>query len=185
MPAFYLTLIAVLLAGFGARDQVTVAGLALRQGKRPALLATGAFCSCLTAVVAGWAATKMLPVLPPPARAIFAAIAIGFAGIESMVSAPRRGPKEPTRSLGAFALVLVAQQVTDAARFLVFGLGVGMAAPLASGAGGVLASVALVSFAWSSPEFFERAAARQARRAVGALLVLAALTMFLSEFGIL
>lgn len=185
MPAFYLTLIAVLLAGLGARDQMTVAGLALRQGKRPGLLVVAVFCACLTAAVAAWAATRMLPVLPPPARTIFAAIAIGFAGLESMVLAPRRSPKEPTHSLGAFALVLAAHQITDAARFLVFGLGVGMAAPLAAGAGGVLSGVVLVSFAWACPEFFESRAARRERRIMGGLLVLVALTMFLSEFGIL
>lgn len=185
MPAFYLTFIAVLLAGLGARDQVTVAGLALRQGKRPGLLVAAVFCACLTAAIAAWAATKMLPILPPPARTIFAAIAIGFAGLESMFLTPRRSPKEPTRSLGALALVLTAQQITDAARFLVFGLGVGMAAPLASGAGGALGGAVLVSFAWACPEFFERPAARPGRRIVGGLLVLVALAMFLSEFGIL
>ncbi|GGC05463.1 hypothetical protein GCM10011494_25050 [Novosphingobium endophyticum] len=185
MPALYLTLVAVVFAGLGARDQVAVAGLALRQGKRPGLLIVAVLCACLTGAFAAWLATWMLPMLPPPARAIFAGIAIGFAGVESLLLAPRRNPKEPTNSLGAFALVLIAHQVTDAARFLIFGLSVGMAAPVASGAGGVLGGAALVAFAWGWPEFFERPAARRARRIVGALLVLVALTMFLSEFGIL
>jgi hypothetical protein len=185
MPAFYLTLIAVLLAGLGARDQVTVAGLALRQGRSPGLLIVSVVCACLTAAFAAWLAVKMLPLLPPPARTIFAGIAVGFAGAESMLVAPRRGPKEPTHSLGAVALVLIAHQVTDAARFLVFGLSVGMAAPIASGAGGVLGGAALVCLAWACPAIFERPASRYMRRIVGTLLVLVALGVFLSEFGIL
>lgn len=185
MPAFYLTLMAVLLAGLGARDQVTLAGVALRQRRRPALLIVAVLCAAATAALAAWAAQRMLPILPPPARAIFAAIALAVAGAESMLLVPRRNPGEPTHSLGALALVLLARQVTDAARFLVFGLGVGMGAPVASGVGGVLGSAALVSFAWASPEFFGRPAARLARRTVGAVLVLVALILFLWEFGIL
>lgn len=185
MPAFYLTLIAVLLAGLGARDQVTLAGVALRQRGRPALLITAVLCACATAALAAWAAGRMLPILPPPARMIFAAVAVAFAGVESMLLVPRRYLAEPTHSLGAFALVLAAHQVTDAARFLIFGLGVGMGAPIASGAGGVLGGAALAFFAWGSPEFFESSAARRMRRAVGGVLVLVSLIMFLSEFGIL
>lgn len=185
MPAFYLTLIAVILAGFGARDQIMLSGLVLRQGRRPGLLIVASIVACLTAVFAAWLGSKMLSFLPPPARTIFAAIAVAFAGAESMLLAPRPHPREPTNSLGAFALVSTAHQLTDAARFLVFGLSVGMAAPVASAAGGSLGGVASVAFAWACPEFFGRMAARRARRVVGSLLLIAALTMFLSERGIL
>lgn len=185
MPAFYLTLIAVLLAGLGARDQVTLAAVALRQRGRPALLIVASLCACATAALAAWAAGWMLPILPPPARAIFAAVAVLFAGVESVLLAPRRALAEPTHSLGALALVLLTQQVTDAARFLVFALGVGMGAPIAAGAGGILAGVVLVSFAWAMPEFFAKPAARLIRRLTGAVLVLVALILFLSELGVL
>lgn len=185
MPAFYLTLIAVLLAGTGARDQMTIAGLARVQGPRPGVLIVALGSAVLTALFAAWAAQTVLAELPPPARTIFAAIALGMAGLESMVLAPRRDPREPTRSLGALALVLLAQQVTDAARFLVFGMGVGLAAPIASGAAGVLGGGALAGFAWAFPQMAGIPAARWVRRIAGALLTIAALTMALSEFGIL
>lgn len=185
MPAFYLTLIAVLLAGIGARDQVTIAGLALRQGRRPGVLLVGLLSATATALLAAYAARLMLAELPPPARAIFAAIALGMAGIESMVLVPRRNPAEPTNSLGALLLVLLAQQVTDAARFLVFGLGVGLAAPVMAGAAGVLGGAALVTMAWARPEFLERPLARWTRRVVGALLTFSALVLALREFRIL
>ena len=184
MPAFYLTLIAVLLAGLGARDQATVAGLALRQGQRPAVLIVAIAAAVLTALFAAWAAGFMLEQLPPPARTIFAGIALGLAGFESMLLAPRRTPREPTNSLGALALVLLAQQITDAARFVVFGLGVGLAAPWTAGAGGVLGGVVLVSFAWARPDLLRTPAIRWTRRGAGASLVLAAAVMFLAQFGI-
>lgn len=185
MPAFYLTLIAVVLAGFGARDQMALSGLVLRQGRRPALLIVASVIACLTAVFAAWLGSKMLSFLPPPARTIFAAIAVAFAGVESLLLAPRPHPQEPTNSLGAFALVSIAHQLTDAARFLVFGLTVGMAAPVASAVGGSLGGVASAAFAWACPEFFGRMAARRARRVVGSLLLLSALIMFLSQRRIL
>lgn len=185
MPALYLTLIAVLLSGLGARDQATVAGLAARQGRRPAVLIVAVLASVLTALAAAYAAQFMLEQLPPPARTIFAAIALGLAGLESMVLAPRRTPREPTNSLGALALVLLAHQITDAARFVVFGMGVGLASPWHSAAGGVLGGAVLVTFAWARPDLLALPAARWIRRAAGALLLVAAVTMFLSEFGIL
>lgn len=185
MPAFYLTLVAVLLAGIGARDSATVAGLARRQGRRPGVLFVALLSSLLTAASAAWAATLMLADLPPPARAIFGAIALGMAGLESLVMSPRTDPREPTRSLGALLLVLLVQQVADAARFLVFGLAVGLAGPIPAGAAGALGGCLLVSFAWLRPDLLATRAAALSRRMVGAVLLLAGGGTFLAETGIL
>ena len=161
-----------------------MAGLTARQGQRPGVLLVALLSAVLTAGFAAWAASVMLAELPPPARAIFAAIALGMAGLESMILAPRRDPREPTNSLGALLLVLLMHQVTDAARFLVFGMGVGLASPAASAAAGVAGGCLLVAFAWFRPDLLGSPAARWTRRLVGALLTLAALGMFLSEIGI-
>ncbi|MEE4453968.1 hypothetical protein [Novosphingobium resinovorum] len=185
MPAFYLTLIAVLLAGFGARDQLIVAGLSLRQGRRPAVLVVALLTCIATAALAAWAAALMLERLPPPARTIFAAIALALAGLESMILAPRRDLREPTNSLGALALVLLAGQLTDAARFLVFGMGVGLAAPSTAGVAGALGGIVLATFAWRCPELLGAPAARWTRRVTGTVLVLAALAMGMRQIGIL
>lgn len=184
MPAFYLTFLAVLLAGIGARDQAVIAGLADRQGRRPMVLVVALATSALTALAAAWLATIMLAQLPPPARFIFAAIALGLAGLESLLLAPPRAPREPTNSLGALAVVLMAHQITDAPRFLVFGMGVGLGAAGMAGAAGIAGGMALVTFAWVAPHLIGTAAARWTRRATGLALVLAALTMFLRQFGI-
>nr|WP_086491172.1 hypothetical protein [Novosphingobium panipatense] len=185
MPAFYLTLIAVLLAGFGARDQITIASLSARQGQRPGVLLAALLSAGLTAAAAAWAAGFMLAQLPPPARAIFAGIALALAGLESLVLVPRPRLAEPTNSLGALLLVLLASQITDAARFLILGMGVGMAAPIASGAAGAVGGAILAGTAWAAPQILDGTAARWTRRIVGGVLVVAALILFLREFSIL
>ena len=185
MPAFYLTFLAVLLAGLGARDQVPIAGLALGQGRRPAVLVVAILTSIATATLAAYAAALMLVQLPPPARTIFAAIALGMAGLESMVLAPRRDPREPTNSLGALALVLLAHQVTDTPRFLVFGMGVGLAGPWPAGAAGAIGGTMLVAFAWARPDLLATPVAHGMRRVVGAVLLVTAITVFLRQIAIL
>lgn len=185
MPAFYLTLIAVLLAGFGARDQMTIAGLSARQGQRPGVLLVALLSASATAALAAWLAELMLEQLPPPARAIFAAVALGLAGLESLILVPRRRPAEPTNSLGALLLVLLARQVMDAPRFLIFGMGVGMAAPIASGAAGAVGASILAGVSWMAPQMLDGSGARRVRGIVGLVLVVAALVLFLREFSIL
>lgn len=185
MPAFYLTFLAVLLSGIGARDQCTIAGLAQAQGRRPAVLFVAMAVGVVTAALAAWAAHWMLLHLPAPARAIFAAIGLAMAGLESLVIVRRRAPREPTNSLGALAVVLLAAQVTDAARFIVFALGVGLAAPIVSGAAGGLGAAVLAGFAWACPEAVTSPCARWVRRTAGGLLLLAATVTAFRQFGIL
>lgn len=185
MPALYLTLVAVLLAGIGARDQMTMAALAARRGRDPALLVVSSLVAILTACFAAYAARVVLTELPAPARAIFAGIALGMAGLESLVIVPHRDPEEPTQSLFAMFLVMLIHQLTDAARFLVFGVGVGTNAVLPAAIGGMIAGVVLVAVAWGWPQLFARPALRVVRRLVGALLLVVAIGMALAQFGIL
>ena len=173
-----------MLAGFGARDQATVAGLIRRQGARPGVLLVALACAVLAAVAAGWAASLLLSTLPPPARAIFAGLALALAGGELLLFVPKRSPREPTNSLGALSLVLFAQELTDAARFLIFGLGVGLAAPYAAATGGALGGMVLAGLAWGAPQVFEWRGLNWVRRAVSVLLLFAAIVLFLREFSL-
>jgi hypothetical protein len=175
MSAFYFAFLSVLLAGLGARDQATVANMALRQGARPGVLLVGLASSVATAAFAAWAASFIAPLLAPRAGLVLAALALAGAGAEALWPFAARRPEEPTASLGALAIVLLAHQLTDAARFLVFALAVALAAPLAAGIGGAAGGAAALAAGWMLPEAFADPRLRQARRAVGALLVLAAL----------
>jgi hypothetical protein len=170
MTGLLLTLIAVVLAGVGARDQVTLAGLAERNGASAGLLATGIVVAVASASAAAWAATAISPM----ARLIFAAMALAAAGIESLLLSPGRKPQEPTHSLGALAIVLLAHQLTDAARFLVLAIAVATAAPIAAGVGGAAGGAVVLSAAWLAPEVWRDPRLLLARRAIGAVLLLVA-----------
>lgn len=185
MGAFYLTLIAVLLSGVAARDQMTIAALTRRQGQRLGVLIVGLALAALTCAAAAYVAAEVLRTLPPPARHILATIVLALGGLESLILSPRKEPREPTHSLGALGIVLLASQLTDAARFTLFGLAVGTGAPLVAGLGGGLAGLVLVAVAWAFPEVFATRGMRIARRIVGGLLLLAAITMFLARRGLL
>ncbi|MCB2061101.1 MAG: hypothetical protein R3E09_04805 [Novosphingobium sp.] len=183
MTGFYFTLLAVLLAGLAARDQLAVAGLTLRQGARPGVLATGIAISIATGAAAAWAGSLVAPMLASNARLFLAAIALGLAGGESLLLSPGRNPEEPTLSLGALALVLVARQLTDAVRFLVFAVAVATNAPIPAGLGGAIGGAALLAVAWFAPEFVTLPLLRRLRRLVGAVLLLVALITGLNAIG--
>ncbi len=176
MTGYILTFIAVLLAGVGARDQIALASLVRSHGARPGLLVIAVIVSIASCALAGWAATLIAPSLPNGnARLFLAALALGFAGGEALVLSPGRDAKEPTHSLAALAVVLAFYQLTDAARFLVFGIGVASSAPLSAALGGAAASIVLLGAAWSVPELFVWHRLRGVRRVIGAVLLALAL----------
>ncbi len=178
MSAVYFAFICVLLAGFGARDQATVAALSLRQGSRPGVLLTGIAVSIVTAAFAAWAASFTIPLLVPKARLVMAAIALLLAAGESLWPFSTRRMEEPTASLGALAIVVLAHQLTDAARFLIFALAVTFAAPIPAGIGGAAGGAAVLTAGWLLPEVFGSAKLKLARRGLGVVLLLAALVVF-------
>lgn len=178
MSAFYLSFLAVLLAGLGARDQTTVAALTLSQRGRPGVLLTAIAVSLATAAFAAWAASFVFPLLMPRARMVMVAIALGLAALEALWPFAARRMEEPTASLGALAIVLLAHQITDAARFLVFALAVMFAGPVPAGIGGAMGGAVSLGLAWMLPEVFGQARLRLARRAVGSVLFIAAAIVF-------
>ena len=178
MSAFYLAFLAVLLAGLGARDQTTVAALTLSQRGRPGILLTGLVVSLATAAFAAWAASFVIPLLVPRARLVMVAIALGLAAVEALWPFASRRLEEPTASLGALAIVVVAHQLTDAARFLVFALAVMFAGPVPAGIGGAMGGAVSLGLAWMLPEVFAGERLRLARRGVGGALLIAAAVVF-------
>lgn len=177
MTGFFLTFLAVVFTGIGARDQATVAMLSARLGARPMLLAIALAAGILTAAVAAWAALAVIPMMPGRARLFLAALALGLAGIELLFVGPPRRPKEPTLSLGASAIVILAHQATDAARFLVFAIAVASAGPIQAGLGGAAGSAAVLVAGWAAPAPFLHPRLRRIRAAIGAgLILLGALT---------
>lgn len=179
-----LAFIAVLLAGTGARDQLAVAALARSQGSRPAVLIVGLAISMVTALLAGWAAAMLAPALNSDARLFLAALALGFAGLEALLLRPARQAVEPTRSIGALTIMLASQQLTDAARFLIFGIALAVNAPLPSAIGGAAGGMVLLGCAWAVPKPFTWQLLRRPRRAIGSGLVLLSIWLGLRALDI-
>jgi len=139
--------------------------------------------SIITAVIAAWLATKIAPLLAPQARMFMAGLALLFGGAESLIFSYRRKPAEPTRSLVALAIIVTAQQLTDAPRFIVFGLAVATNAPIPAALGGAIGGVVLLGAAWAIPQAIVHSRMRLVRRLIGVVLLLVGLYVCLSAIG--
>lgn len=180
MSGFLFAMLAVLIAGLGARDQLLVAGMVHRQGARRSTLVVALACGVLTAGAAALAAARMGSELGGPMRQLLAALALGLAGVELLFARQIRLPDEPTDSLGALALVLLAQQLTDAARFMVFAIAVAVDVPWAAGLGGALGAAGVAMIGWFGAADLAALPLTAVRRSGGAVLVLAALALGLA-----
>ena len=161
-------MLAVLAAGLGARDQVLMA----RMAGRGSVLAIGLGCALLTTGAAGWAGHAVAPLLNSPTRALLVAMALGFAAVELILVRPGRKPLEPTQSLGAFTVVILAQQLTDAARFTVFAIAAASPVPWVAVGGGAIGSAATVLAGWLGGSEWEAQPLGKIRRGLGLLLLL-------------
>lgn len=177
MTGFLLSLLALLVIGFGGRDQALVAQLAERQGARPAVLLVALASGALAAGLAAWGGAQVAELMGGRARLLVVALALVLAGLEMLVLAPRRAPAEPTHSLGAFAIVIFAMQLTDAARFLVFAIAVLTRAPLTSGLGGAIGAMAVVTAGWAAVVLLHSPRLVWLRRGLGLALLLIGLAI--------
>jgi len=80
MTGLFFALLATLLVGFGARDQLLVAQLAERQGARPALLLVAAVSAAVTAGLAALAGAEASTLLAGTARLFLVTLAVALAG---------------------------------------------------------------------------------------------------------
>ncbi len=181
MTGLLFALLATLLVGVGARDQVLVAQLAERQGARPGLLLVAIASGMAAAGLAAWGGAQVAGLMVGNARLFLVALALGLAGLELIVLRPRVAPAEPTHSLGAFGIVIFAMQLTDAARFLVFALAALTRAPLTTGLGGAVGAALVVGAGWM---LLGRASwLGQLRRGLGAALLLLAVGLGVQATG--
>ncbi len=180
MAGFLFAWLAVLIAGLGARDQLLMAGMARRQGLRRSTLVVALVCGCVTAAIAALAAERLGSALGGPVRQMLAALALGLAGIEMLFARRIRLPDEPTDSLGALALVLLAQQLTDAARFMLFAIAVAAGTPWTVGLGGALGAAGVVLIGWLGGAGLTTWPLAAIRRGAGGVLVLAAVGLGLA-----
>ncbi len=184
MNGFLFALLAVQLAGIGARDQILVAQMTAKQGLRPSLLLIAILTSTITAIAAGWAAAEAPLELGRTPRLAFAALALALGGIESLLFSRPKPPKEPTQSLAAAAIVLFAHQLTDAGRLLIFALAIATNSPLAVVGGAIGGAAALVMGWLGGAELLGNPRRLQVARGIsGALLLFTACGVMLVVIG--
>jgi putative Ca2+/H+ antiporter (TMEM165/GDT1 family) len=175
MAAALYAFIAAMIAGIGARDQLLVAGLAVRLGRRWSILLVALASAMFSTAVAVLAARAISAELNNRAGLLLAALALALAALELALVQPRRAPDEPTRSLGAAGIVLLATQITDATRFLVFAIAIATEAPRTAGLGGMIASLVVITVGWVGGADLLALPLKSARRVLAAMLMLVAI----------
>jgi len=149
VDGFLLALLLVFALAMGGRDQWLVAQWAESLHRSTALLVVAVLCAGLSACAMAWVGAEFAALLPHRAAQMLVAFALGVAAIELALPARVRKPQEPTRSLGAIGIVLLARQIGDGARFAVFALAAWTALPVAAAIGGALGGAAAVTIGWA------------------------------------
>jgi MFS family permease len=185
MDSFLFALLAVVLLSLGARDQLLMARLSETRGGDGTLLITGIVVSIVSAAAMAISGAWIAALLPGPARQMLIAFALLAAAFELVWPVKMKEPKEPTRSLGAFAIVLGIAQFRDAARFAVFAFAAAtLSAPLA-GFGGAIGGAAALYLGWSLGNELESWPLRPIRWVLAGLAAIAGVVMALMARGIL
>lgn len=185
MPAFFLALLLAALASFCRRDQLLVAHLSARLGQSGGLPAVAWLAACMTAGIAAFAGSALASIMPGPAKQMLVAFALLLGAAETLWPWKVRRPKEPTRSLFAIFIVLMAQQIGDGARFLILALAVALANPVLPGIGGAMGSGAALTMGWILGGDMDKLPLRTIRYVLAAAMALAGIVIGLSARGII
>ena len=186
MTPLLFAMVACFVTALGARDQLIVARLAAALGNGAGLLVIALASSAGTAFVAAWFGARLAQTMSSSAATMFVAIALLLAAVECAWPNREKRPQEPTRSLGAIAIVLFARQLTDAARFLVAAFAVVFASWPLAGLGGAIGGGAAVTLGWAMGGDLERKLPLRAiRLALAAVLFVLALITGMSARGII
>jgi Ca2+/H+ antiporter, TMEM165/GDT1 family len=178
VDSFLLALLLVSALALGGRDQMMVARWADALGHSAALLLVAMASAALAAGVMAWVGAEFAALLPRRAGQMLVAFALVIAAFELAWPVRITPPKEPTRSLGAIAIVLLARQIGDGARFAVFALAAWAHLPLTAGLGGALGGAGAVALGWGlGVQGLARWPLRYLRQGFGAVLIVAAVVI--------
>jgi Ca2+/H+ antiporter, TMEM165/GDT1 family len=178
-------MVAAFLAGTGARDQLIVARLSGHFGGSRPVLATGLACTALSAAAMAWAGWRVETMISDSAEAMLVAFALAAAAFELFWPIKLAPAREPTRSLAALALVLLARQLGDGARFCIFAIAAATSSPQMTALGGALGGGAALAMGWALGQALERRLPlRGIRIAIGSVTLIVALVIGLTVRGI-
>ena len=153
MEIFALTLMVSFLATFGGKDQRLVADLVLKLGRSPGFVLVSALTSGLTGVGMACLGAALSGQLLGAERAYLIAAALAASAVWLFLPHANKMPKEPTRSLGAIAIVLILRQIVDAPRLAIFAGGAAIASAYPAAWGGAIGATAALWLAigWPGP----------------------------------
>jgi len=185
MDGFLLALLLAAMLATGGRDQLMVAQWAGTLGQSAQLLAVAIVCACLSAGAMAFIGAEFASLLPRRAAHMLVAFALAIAAGELALPVRIKPPAEPTSSLAALGIVLLARQIGDGARFAVFALAAWTVWPVTAGLGGALGGAAAVGLGWAAgPDTLARLPLRALRIALAVCLGGAALFIGLdARFG--
>ena len=183
MSSFLFGFAAAFLLTIGARDQVLVARMAGVLGA-PILFAA-LLAGAVTAGAMALAGDAIAGLLPTAAQRMLVAMAMVFAAFELFWPARDKRPEEPTRSLFAALVVLLARQWGDAARFLLFALAAATALPAFVAAGGAIGAACALAGGWALREDLEAVPLRPLRLAMGVIVLILGIVIGLGARGII
>lgn len=176
MDAFLLSLLLVAALASGGRDQWMIALWSDALGRCLPLLCIAVLSAGLSAAAMAWVGSGFAALLPSRAGQMLVAFALGLAAIELALPVRVKPPQEPTRSLPALLVVILARQFGDGARFGIVALAAWTSAPITAGLGGALGGAAAVALGWSvGAGTLARWPLRTLRRILAAVLLVAAL----------
>lgn len=186
MDSFLFPLVAVFLASLGGYDQLLVARFSALSGQGRGLLAAALVACVISAGAMAWAGEMIAALLPGSAQTMLIGFALLVAALELFWPVRMKIPSEPTRSLGAFMVVLLTRQIGDAARFVIFAFAAATVfAPLA-GLGGAIGGSAALILGWSMGEKLELVLRLRVIRCVlGGVTLALAMAIMLGVRGIL
>ena len=169
MDSFLVTLLLVFAIALVGRDQLIIAQFSSQLGRTGGLLAWGAFTATIAAAVMAYAGSTLAEILPERAEAMLVAFALVIAGIELLWPVKIKSMKEPTRSYVAIGVVVLARQIGDAARFVIFALAAQAVYPVWTVVGGAIGGAAAIALGWAMGETL---AAKLPLRAIRAVLAM-------------
>lgn len=183
MNAFLFAFAAVALVSLGGRDQMLVARLADRLGRSGGLIVVSALASVGSALLMAVAGLAMALLVPGSAGDVLIAFGLLIAAGELVWFRDPKLPAEPTASLFATFVVLLARQAGDAARFMVFAFAAGGSAWSAA-AGGALGGFAALALGAMIGDEIARWPLRAIRLGLAALLAVGGVAVILAVRGI-
>lgn len=181
MDSFLFCILLVFAIALGGRDQLLVARLSDGLEQSPLLFGVGCVCAFISAGVMAFAGATMAEILPARAADMLVAFALAIAAFELFWPIRLKPMDEPTRSFGAIGIVLLARQMGDAARFIVFAFAAEATYPLVTFIGGGLGGAAAIGLGWMMGGGLEtRFPLRPIRLTLGICLIIAAIMIGLN-----